>query len=67
MKKTETKVDRDCVLLGGILKYKDVGYGFKVVMKDIEKTRWYKDMFKFILNDDGFLVEFQKGLYDKKE
>ena len=66
MKIPKNKV-KDRVLLGGILKSNGVGYGFKIVMKDLKKIQYYKEMFEFIFKHDGFLVEFQKGLYDKKE
>ena len=51
-----------CVF-SGIVKHKD-GIGFKVTFDKPETANMYKDMFRFIVKNDGFKIEDKRGYYD---
>ena len=54
------------VTIGGIIKYNG-GIGFKCVFQDKEQANKYKDMIRWILNNDGYHIEDKKGYHDDKE
>jgi hypothetical protein len=53
--------------LGGILKHKDNGYGFKVSFSDVEAAQYYKDMIFWIIKNDKVSINIEKGYFDSKE
>jgi len=54
------------IIIGGIIKHKH-GRGFKITFPDKETANKYKDMFKWILADDGYLIDMDTGYYDTKK
>ena len=62
----KNKDDRPVVIVGGILRH-NRGTGFKITFSSVDLSRKYKDMFIWILKDDGFNVRVEKGYHDKKE
>jgi len=52
--------------LGGIIK-REGGYGFSVVFADPKLAQKYKDIMKWIIQDDGIGVKVKRGYYDAKK
>lgn len=53
--------------LGGIVKHRKGGYGFKTTFCDPKTAQHYKDMFFWIITDDKIKTTKENGYYDKKE
>lgn len=52
--------------LGGIVKVKAGGYGFRVSFPDALLAQQYKEMMYFIIKNDGFQIDRFHASYDKK-
>jgi len=60
------KDKRESCTVGGIIRM-NRGTGFKLSFSNVELTRKYKDMFIWILKDDNFNMNVQRGYFDEKE
>ena len=54
------------VTLTGIIGIKG-GYGFKTIFNSKEDANKYKDMIRFILEDDKFKVIYKTSYHDSEE
>lgn len=43
------------------------GCGFSVIFSTAKDAQKYKDMFKWIIQDDNFKVDIKRGYYDSKK
>ena len=53
-------------VMGRIIKHKK-GVGFKITFPSKEEANKYKDMFKWIIADDGYRIDNDTGYFDDKE
>jgi hypothetical protein len=53
--------------IGGIIKHKSGGYGFKTTFNNFGLAQKYKEMMNWIIKNDGVSVSMDKGYYDRKE
>lgn len=51
------------VVLGRIIKHKN-GRGFKITFPDKEQSQKYKEMFGWILANDGYRIDNDTGYFD---
>jgi len=57
--------DKKQIIMGGIIKHKENRVGFKISFKDKETANKYKDMFRWIIINDGHPLIYNLGYYDK--
>jgi len=53
--------------IGGIVKHRRGGYGFKTTFTSPEIAQKYKDMFFWIIVNDDIKTTKETGYYDKEE
>jgi len=53
--------------IGGIVKHKRGGYGFKISFSDVKDAQKYKEMLGWFAVDDKLVVDEDHGYYDRKE
>ena len=53
--------------IGGIIKHKAGGYGFKISFSDIKDAQRYKEMLGWFVIDEKMVLSEDKGYYDRKE
>ena len=51
------------ITISGIIKHHS-GYGFKLTFNKSEEAQKYKDMIRWILQDDGYKIKDKKGYHD---
>ena len=52
------------VIMGGIIKHSNGGYGFKITFPSSLIANHYKDMIRWIIVDDGHPLVYKTGYYD---
>jgi hypothetical protein len=55
---------KEQITMGGIIKHSK-GLGFKITFQNKETANKYKDMFRWILINDGHPLVYNHGYYDK--
>ena len=53
----------DCII-GGIVRHRNGGYGFKLTFKDVSVARKYKEQLVWFVKDDHLKNMVRKGYYD---
>jgi len=58
--------DKQEIIMGGIVKHSSGGCGFKISFPSPETANKYKDMFRWILVNDGHPLVYKQGYHDEK-
>ena len=53
--------------LGGIVKHKNYGFGFKISFNSPELAQNYKEMIGWFVVNDKMILSEDKGYYDRKK
>jgi hypothetical protein len=56
---------KQTIILDDIIKHKCGGVGFKLTFQEDETANHIKDMIRWILQDEGYGIVYNKGFYDK--
>ena len=52
------------IILGGIIKHSNGGYGFKISCEDPETANKYKDEIRWSIIGDGHPLDYKLGYHD---